>query len=65
MRSRNFGPFTPGFPLINYGDIEAVKKIFKEEGKTICAIFMEPIQGEKGVIIPDKDFFPEVARLCK
>lgn len=65
MRFRNFGPFTPGFPLIDYDDIGAVRKLFKEEGKNICAIFMEPIQGEKGVIIPDSKFFPEVAKLCK
>ncbi|WP_243287732.1 ornithine--oxo-acid transaminase [Geothrix terrae] len=48
-----FGPFTPGFVIVPYGDLEAVKKAVT---KNTCAIFMEPIQGEGGVIIPPKGF---------
>lgn len=48
-----FGPFTPGFVIVPYGDLEAVKKAIT---KNTCAIFMEPIQGEGGVVIPPKGF---------
>jgi ornithine--oxo-acid transaminase len=48
-----FGPFTPGFVIVPYGDLEAVKKAVT---KNTCAIFMEPIQGEAGVVIPPKGF---------
>jgi len=48
-----FGPFTPGFVIVPYGDLEAVKKAVT---KNTCAIFMEPIQGEGGVIIPPRGF---------
>jgi ornithine--oxo-acid transaminase len=48
-----FGPFTPGFVIVPYGDLEAVKKAITPN---TCAIFMEPIQGEGGVVIPPEGF---------
>jgi ornithine--oxo-acid transaminase len=48
-----FGPFTPGFVIVPYGDLEAVRQAIN---KNTCAIFMEPIQGEAGVVIPPKGF---------
>lgn len=48
-----FGPFTPGFKIVPYGDIEAVKQAITPN---TCAIFMEPIQGEGGVVIPPEGF---------
>lgn len=63
-RYENFGPFTPGFPMVPFNDIPAIKKLF-EADKTIAAILLEPIQGERGVIIPDKGYLTQVKKLCR
>jgi ornithine--oxo-acid transaminase len=62
-RYEKFGPFTPGFPMVPFNDIGAIKKMF-ETNKNIAAIFLEPIQGERGVIIPDGGYLTEVRKLC-
>lgn len=65
IRYTNFGPFTPGFPLVNFNDIEALKRTLNEDGKNVCAIMLEPIQGERGVIVPDAEYLKQVSDLCK
>jgi ornithine--oxo-acid transaminase len=60
----NFGPFVPGIELVPFNDIEALKQKFKEKGDLIAAYSVEPIQGEAGVIIPDKNYWKEVRELC-
>lgn len=60
--SRNhFGPFTPGFVMVPYGDIEALRKAVTPR---TAAILIEPIQGEGGVIIPPTGYLKEVRSLC-
>jgi len=56
-----FGPFTPGFEMVPFGDIEALKAAIDEN--TVGFLF-EPIQGEAGIIIPPKGFIAAARKLC-
>ena len=64
MRYDKFGPLTPGFPLIPYNDLDALEKLLKSN-PNIVAYMVEPIQGEGGVIIPDKGFLSKAHKLLK
>ena len=57
-----FGPFTPGFRVIPYGDIDALRDAMNPH---TCAFLVEPIQGEAGIIIPPAGFLQEAAVLCR
>jgi ornithine--oxo-acid transaminase len=57
-----FGPFTPGFKIIPYGDIEALRNAITPN---TCAFLVEPIQGEAGIVIPPEGFLHEAAELCR
>ena len=57
-----FGPFTPGFKIIPYGDIEALRDAMTPN---TCAFLVEPIQGEAGIIIPPMGYLREAAEICK
>lgn len=56
-----FGPFTPGFVIIPYGHIEALKDAINEN---TVAFLVEPIQGEGGIIIPPEGFLTEARKVC-
>jgi len=58
----DFGPFTPGFVSIPYGDIDALKKAINPN--TVGFIF-EPIQGEGGVVIPREGYWTEAQKVCR
>lgn len=59
----NFGPLIGGFISIPYNDVFAVKNILQDP--TICAVFLEPIQGEAGVFVPDDGYLKSVSEMCK
>ncbi|MFD1135461.1 ornithine--oxo-acid transaminase [Paenibacillus urinalis] len=58
---KDFGPFTPGFRIIPYGDMTALASAINQN---TAAFLVEPIQGEAGIQIPPEGYLTEVRRLC-
>ncbi len=58
----DYGPFTPGFKIVPYNDIEAVKNAVS---KNTVGILVEPIQGEAGVVVPDDGYLKTLAEIAK
>ncbi|MBI4575712.1 MAG: ornithine--oxo-acid transaminase [Planctomycetes bacterium] len=56
-----FGPFTPGFRLVPYGDLEAARRAV---GPRTVAVLVEPVQGEAGIVIPPRGFLRGLRALC-
>ncbi len=57
-----FGPFTPGFKVVPFGDAEAIKAAITPN---TAAVMLEPIQGENGVVIPPDGYLKKVSEYCK
>ncbi|MGN6679162.1 MAG: ornithine--oxo-acid transaminase [Streptosporangiaceae bacterium] len=57
----SYGPYTPGFRVVPYGDPEALAAAMDER---VVAVLVEPIQGEAGVIVPPAGFLTKVRDLC-
>ena len=57
-----FGPFTPGFKVIPFGDINALRNAITPN---TCAFLVEPIQGEAGIVIPPAGFLKQAAEICR
>ena len=57
-----FGPFTPGFKVIPFGDAGALRAAITPN---TCAFLVEPIQGEAGIVIPPAGFLKEAAEICR
>ena len=58
---RGFGPYTPGFRAVPFGDADALAAAIDEN---TVAVLLEPIQGEAGIIVPPSDYLPRVRALC-
>ncbi|WP_150242250.1 ornithine--oxo-acid transaminase [Nocardiopsis quinghaiensis] len=56
-----FGPYTPGFRAVPYGDAAAIEEAIDH---TTAAVLIEPVQGEAGVVVPPQDFLPRVREVC-
>ncbi len=57
-----FGPFMPGYELVEYNDLKALENAIKDPNT--AAFFVEPIQGEAGVVVPDEGYLKGVRELC-
>jgi ornithine--oxo-acid transaminase len=57
-----FGPLTPGFKIIPYGDARALREAITPN---TCAFLVEPIQGEAGIIIPPEGFLKQASAICR
>jgi ornithine--oxo-acid transaminase len=61
LAREGFGPFTPGFRTVPYGNVEALREVVDEE---TVAILIEPVQGEAGVIVPPDGYMAAIRELC-
>ena len=59
---RKFGPYMPGFDLVDYNDLHALETILQQP--TVAAFMVEPIQGEAGVLVPNDGYLKGVRQLC-
>ncbi len=59
---KGFGPLLPGFVFVPFNDLEALDRVWDD---TVCAVMLEPIQGEGGVRLPAKGYLSEVRRRCR
>ncbi len=57
-----FGPFTPGFKIIPFGDARALGAAITPD---TCAFLVEPIQGEAGIVIPPAGYLQQAAEICR
>src|SRR4029078_13111376 len=58
---RGFGPYTPGFRAVPFGDADAMAAAIDDSS---VPVFIEPIQGEAGIIMPPDDYLARVRALC-
>lgn len=59
---KDFGPFTPGFPIVPFGDLEALEKAITPR---TAAFLVEPIQAEAGILIPPDGYLKKAAEICR
>ncbi|MBI1769037.1 MAG: ornithine--oxo-acid transaminase [Bacteroidetes bacterium] len=61
--TKNFGPFMPGFEIVDYDSVPALEKALAN--KNVCGLWIEPIQGEAGVYVPHDGYLKAAEKLCK
>jgi acetylornithine aminotransferase len=59
---KGFGPLVPGFSFVPFDDLSALDRQWDD---TVCAVMLEPIQGEGGIRVPQQDFLKEVKKRCQ
>jgi ornithine--oxo-acid transaminase len=59
---RGFGPYTPGFRSVPFGDADALARAIDEN---TVAVLLEPIQGEAGIIVPPEGYLTDALRICR
>lgn len=59
----NFGPYTPGFIVIPYNDLNALEEVLQDPN--IAGFLVEPIQGEAGVVVPENGYLKKAYEMCK
>jgi len=57
----DFGPFTPGFIIVEYGNVKEIEESINEN---TAAVMLEPLQGENGIILPPEGYLKQVSDLC-
>ncbi|MDO1447234.1 ornithine--oxo-acid transaminase [Rhodocytophaga aerolata] len=62
VATRNFGPFMPGYQVIPYNDLEALENAL--QNPNVCGFWVEPIQGEAGVFVPEDGYLAKSQELC-
>jgi ornithine--oxo-acid transaminase len=60
---KEFGPYMPGYVIIPYNDLAALKEALKDPN--VAGFIVEPIQGEAGVFVPDENYLRDASKLCK
>ncbi|MFC1564808.1 aspartate aminotransferase family protein, partial [candidate division KSB1 bacterium] len=65
LSRKDLEPLLPGFEHIPFNDIDALKAKFKEHSGNVAGVFLEPIQAEAGIFVPDDDYLKKVQDLTK
>ncbi|MFP8886049.1 ornithine--oxo-acid transaminase [Streptomyces mangrovi] len=61
----DYGPYTPGFDIVPYGDLEAMRAALDENPDDTVAVLLEPVQGEAGVLVPPPGYLAGVRELTR
>jgi ornithine--oxo-acid transaminase len=62
---KDLEPLMPGFEHVPFNDVEALKEKFRQHDGNIAGVFIEPIQAEAGIFVPDENYLREVQKLAK
>jgi ornithine--oxo-acid transaminase len=63
LARKNFGPFMPGFEIIDYDNVASLEKALVNPN--VCGLWIEPIQGEAGVYVPAEGYLKTAEKLCR